>query len=254
MPANGGQRRQRRIDPLITGIGDGVAAGYRAVESVVAGANESVRMRPSAAAAAGRRSTRRSGPAATAARSQAGRPKAPGRTTADRPPPTLMGEIADVAAEVLDGLGEAVREIAGHLAERDRFGDAALHHAVELSGAPGETATDEFLLTNTGQTALKGLKFDQTNLIGAAGYTIRRAAVTLTPTATPRGRGSTNRIAPAGSTTITVAVKIPAGAPAGMYRGIVCAQFGQDADRTDAADGPWTLIELEVLDADPGAR
>ena len=39
-----------------------------------------------------------------------------------------------------------------------------------------------------------------------------------------------------------------------MYRGIVCAQFGQDADRTDAADGPWTLIELEVLDADPGAR
>jgi hypothetical protein len=253
MPANGGQRRQRRIDPLITGIGDGVAAGYRAVESVVAGANESVRMRPSAAAAAaGRRSTRRSGSAATGARSPGGRPKAPGRTTADRPPPTLMGEIADVAAEVLDGLGEAVREIAGHLAERDRFEDAALHHAVELSGAPGDTASDAFLLTNTGQTALKGLTFDQTNLIGATGYTIRRAAVTLTPT--PRGRSGTNRVAPAGSTTVAVAVKIPAGAPAGMYRGIVCAQFGEDADRTDGADGPWTLIELEVLDAAPGAR
>jgi hypothetical protein len=252
MPANGGQRRQRRIDPLITGLGDGVAAGYRAVESVVAGANESVRMRSGAAATTGRRSTRRSASAATGARSQAGRARVPGRTAADRPPPTLMGEIADVAAEVLDGLGEAVREIAGHLAERDRFEDAALHHAVALSGVPGETATDEFLLTNTGQTALKGLKFDQTNLIGAAAHTIRRAAITLTPT--PRGRGSTGRVAPAGSTTVTVAVKIPAAAPAGMYRGIVCAQFAHDGDRTDAADGPWTLIELEVLDADPGAR
>ena len=163
-----------------------------------------------------------------------------------------MGEIADVAAEVLDGLGEAVRQIAGHLAERDRFEHAALHHAVELSGAPGETVTDQFLLTNTGQTALKGLTFDKTNLIGAGAYTIRRAAITLTPTPTPRGRASTARVAPAGSTTVTVAVKIPGAAPAGMYRGIVCAQFGQDADRTDAADGPWTLIELEVLD-DPGA-
>lgn len=246
------QPRQRRIDPLITGIGDGVAAGYRAVESVVVGANQSIRMRPAApaAAAAARSPTRR-----RKASSRTGNPgtqrTAPTRAApaAAPPPTTLLGEIADVAADVLDGLGDAVREVASHLTD-DRLDDDALHHTLELEGAPKETATDEFLLTNTGPTALKGLTFAKTSLIGAARNPIAAGAVTLTPA----GQGTTDRVRPGTSTAVTVAVKIPAGAAAGVYRGIVCAQFDSDDDRDRADEGPvsaWALIELHVLPTDP---
>jgi hypothetical protein len=162
-----------------------------------------------------------------------------------------MGELADVAAEVLDGLGEAVREVAGHLAERDRFDDVALHHTLDLQGSPGQTPTDDFLLSNTGPTALKGLTFAKTNLIGAAPNPILARAVTLTP----GGAGTADRVRPGGSVTVTVAVRIPAAAPAGIYRGVVCAQFATDDDRDEADEGPvgaWALVELEVLRTDPG--
>jgi len=255
MASDRGRPRQRRIDPLITGIGDGVAAGYRAVESVVVGANQSIRMRSAAppAAAATRPSTRR-----RKAGSRAGNPGNPGsqRTAPTRAAPaaaaaptTLLGEIADVAADVLDGLGDAVREVASHLTD-DHLDDDALHHTVELEGAPKETATDEFLLTNTGPTALKGLTFAKTSLIGAARNPIAAGAVTLTLA----GRGTTDRVRPGASTMVTVAVKIPTGAAAGVYRGIVCAQFDSDDDRDRADEGPvsaWALIELHVLPTDP---
>jgi hypothetical protein len=134
MASDRGRARQRRIDPLITGIGDGVAAGYRAVESVVVGANQSIRMRSAAPAAeaATRPSTRR-----RTASARTGNPgsqrTAPTRAApaAAPPPTTLLGEIADVAADVLDGLGDAVREVASHLTD-DRFDAEALHHTLDL--------------------------------------------------------------------------------------------------------------------------
>ena len=260
MASDRGRARQRRIDPLITGIGDGVAAGYRAVESVVVGANQSIRMRPGApAAAAATRPAGATRPAAatrpsTRRRKTTSRTGHPGNqrtapTRAAPPPTTLLGEIADVAADVLDGLGDAVREVAGHLTD-DRFGDEALHHTLELEGIPKKRATDEFLLTNTGPTALKGLTFAKTSLIGAARKPIAAGAVTLTPA----GKGTTDRVRPGASTTVTVAVQIPPGAAAGVYRGIVCAQFDSDDDRDRADEGPvsaWALIELHVLPTDP---
>ena len=252
MASDRGRPRQRRIDPLIAGIGDGVAAGYRAVESVVVGANQSVRMRSAApAAAATRPPTRRRKTKPARTGNPAGQRTAPPRAAPAPPPPptTLLGEIADVAADVLDGLGDAMREVAGHLTD-DRFDDDALHHVLELEGAPKETATAEFLLSNTGPTALKGLTFAKTSLIGAAPNPIAAGAVTLTPA----GKGTTDRVRPGGSTTVTVAVKIPGAAATGVYRGIVCAQFDSDDDRDLAGEGPvsaWSLIELHVVPTDP---
>jgi hypothetical protein len=161
-----------------------------------------------------------------------------------------VGDVADMTAQFLDGLGEAVREIAGHLAERDRFADVAQHHTLELAGAPGETPTDEFLLTNTGPTALKQLAFEKTNLIGAAATPVRASAVSFNPDS----QGTVGRVRPGGSTTITVAVKIPPRTPPGIYRGVVCARFASSDDRTEAAAGPvgaWALLELDVLATDP---
>jgi hypothetical protein len=250
MASDRGRPRQRRIDPLIAGIGDGVAAGYRAVESVVVGANQSVRMRSAApAAAATRASTGRRKPQASRTGDAAGRRTAPTRAAPAAAPTTLLGEIADVAADVLDGLGDAMREVASHMTD-DRFDDGALHHILELEGAPRETATGEFLLSNTGPTALKGLTFAKTSLIGAAPNPIAASAVTLSPV----GNGTTARVRPGGSTTVTVAVKIPAGAAAGVYRGVVCAQFDSDDDGDLADEGPvsaWALIELDVVPTDP---
>jgi hypothetical protein len=251
MASDRGRPRQRRIDPLIAGIGDGVAAGYRAVESVVVGANQSVRMRSAPpAAAATRASTRRRKPKPSRTGNPASRRTPPTRAApaAAAAPTTLLGGIADVAADVLDGLGDAMREVASHMTD-DRFDDA-LHHILELEGAPRETATAEFLLSNTGPTALKGLTFAKTSLIGAAPNPIAASAVTLTPA----GKGTTARVRPGGSTTVTVAVKIPAAAAAGVYRGIVCAQFDSDDDGDLADEGPvsaWALIELDVVPTDP---
>jgi hypothetical protein len=254
MAADRGEPRRRTIDPIVAGIGEGVAAGYRAVESVVVGVSESARMRSAtrAAGAAASASTRprRAQPAGTRARSAAP-PRTTPRTVRDTTPPTIIGELADLTAELLDGIGDAVREIAGHIAERDRFEDDPRHHTLELEGPPGETVRDEFLLSNTGPTALKDLDFEKTNLIGAAATPIRAGAIKLKPEA----EGTIDRVRPGGSTTVTVSIKIPADAAPGRYRGVVCARFASDDDRTEAEGGPigaWALIELEVLATDPG--
>jgi hypothetical protein len=260
MAADRGEPRRRTIDPIVAGIGEGVAAGYRAVESVVVGVSESARMRSAtraagtAASATTRPRARRAQPAGTRARS-AGQPRTTPRTmprtVRDTTPPTIIGELADLTAELLDGIGDAVREIAGHIAERDRFEDDPRHHTLELEGPPGETVRDEFLLSNTGPTALKDLDFEKTNLIGAAATPIRAGAIKLKPEA----EGTIDRVRPGGSTTVTVSIKIPADAAPGRYRGVVCARFASDDDRTEAEGGPigaWALIELEVLATDPG--
>jgi hypothetical protein len=259
MAADRGEPRRRTIDPIVAGIGEGVAAGYRAVESVVVGVSESARMRSATRAAGGAAASaaatpraRRTRPAGTRARSMA-RPRTMPRASRDTTPPTIIGELADLTAEFLDGIGDAVREIAGHIAERDRFEDDPRHHTLELEGAPGETVRDEFLLSNTGPTALKDLDFEKTNLIGAAATPIRAGAIRFKPEA----EGTIDRVRPGGSTTVTVAVKIPADAAPGRYRGVVCARFASDDDRTEAEGGPigaWALIELEVLPTDPGRR
>jgi hypothetical protein len=260
MAADRGEPRRRAIDPIVAGIGEGVAAGYRAVESVVVGVSESARVRSAtraagaaAASAATTARARTATPAGARARSAAAstaQPRTMPRTARDRPPPTIIGELADLTVEVLDGMGDAIREIAGHI-ERDRFEDDPRHHTLELEGAPGETVRDEFLLSNTGPTALKELDFEKTNLIGAAATPIRAGAIKFKP----ESEGTVDRVRPGGSTTVTVSVKIPADAAPGRYRGVVCARFASDDDRTEAEAGPvgaWALIELEVLPTDPG--
>ena len=163
----------------------------------------------------------------------------------------MIGELADLTAEFLDGIGDAVREIAGHIAERHGIEDDPRHHTLGLEGVPGETVHDEFLFSNTGPTALKDIDFEKTSLIGAAAAPIRAGAIRFKL----GGEGTVDRVRPGGSTTVTVAVRIPADAAPGTYRGVVCARFASDDDRTEVGAGPvgaWALIELEVLPTDPG--
>src|SRR6188508_2614389 len=103
MPQSRDEPRRRTIDPIVTGIGDGVHAGYRAVESVVLGVAESARMRAErpvsrAASAATSAGARRTTPPRQARRT--GRPRSGGRSSgADTAPVTIVGELADLAVE-----------------------------------------------------------------------------------------------------------------------------------------------------------
>jgi hypothetical protein len=258
MPDDRDEPRRRTIDPIVTGIGDGVHAGYRAVESVVLGVAESARMRAerpvtraaSAATSAGIRRT--TAPPQRAPRTR--RTRAGGRTSAaDTPPVTIVGELADLAVELLDGLGDVARDIAGQVADHDRVEDDARHHTISLEGVAGEKVDEDFLLSNTGPTGLRKLTFVSTDLIGVPPDPIPAGAITCRP----NRAGTVERVRPGGSATVTVEIAIPDGAAPGAYHGILCARFESPDDRTETAAGPvgaWALIDLEVLPTNAGRR
>lgn len=257
MPDDRDEPRRRTIDPIVTGIGDGVHAGYRAVESVVLGVAESARMRAerpvsraaSAATSAGARRTARPQQAPRASRARSG-----GRASAaDIPPVTIVGELADLAVDLLDGLGEVARDIAGQVADHDRFEDDTRHHTISLEGVAGETVDEDFLLSNTGPTGLRTLSFVSTDLIGVPPDPIPAGVITCTP----KRAGSVERVRPGGSATVTVQIAIPEAAAPGAYHGILCARFESPDDRTETEAGPvgaWALIDLEVRATDAGRR
>jgi hypothetical protein len=250
MPDDRDEPRRRTIDPIVTGIGDGVHAGYRAVESVVLGVAESARMRAQrpvtrAASAATSASARRTAPPQQAPRTR--RTRSGGRTSAaETPPVTIVGELADLAVELLDGLGEVARDIAGQVADHDRIEDDVRHHTISLEGVAGENVDEDFLLSNTGPTGLRKLTFVSTDLIGVPPDPIPAGVITCTP----KRAGSVERVRPGGSTTVTVEIAIPEAAAPGAYHGILCARFESPDDRTETEAGPvgaWALIDLEVL-------
>ena len=257
MPDDRDEPRRRTIDPIVTGIGDGVHAGYRAVESVVLGVAESARMRAerpvsraaSAATSAGARKT-----ASPRRAARTGRTRSGGRSpAADIPPVTIVGELADLAVELLDGLGEVARDIAGQVADHDRIEDDAHHHTIALQGVAGETVEEDFLLSNTGPTGLRKLTFVSTDLLGVSPDPIPAGVITCTP----KRAGSVERVRPGGSATVTVQIAIPDAAAPGAYHGVLCARFESPDDRTGVEAGPvgaWALIDLEVLATDAGRR
>jgi hypothetical protein len=257
MPDRRDEPRRRTIDPIVTGIGDGVHAGYRAVESVVLGVAESARMRAErpvsrAASAATSAGARRTAPPRQARRT--GRSRSGGRSSAsDTAPVTIVGELADLAVDLLDGLGEVARDIAGQVAEHDRIEDDARHHTILLEGVAGETVDEDFLLSNTGPTGLRKLTFASTDLLGVPADPIPAGVITCKP----KRAQSVDRVRPGGSATVTVEVAIPERAVPGAYYGILCARFESPDDRTETEAGPvgaWAVIDLEVRAKDAGRR
>jgi hypothetical protein len=257
MPDDREEPRRRTIDPIVAGIGDGVHAGYRAVESVVLGVAESARMRAErpvsrAASAATSAGARRTAPPQRTPRTR--RTRAGGRSAAaDIPPVTIVGELADLAVELLDGLGEVARDIAGQVAYQDRVEDDARHHTISLEGVAGETVDQDFLLSNTGPTGLRKLTFVSTDLVGVPPDPIPAGVITCTP----ERPGSVDRVRPGGSATVTVEIAIPEAAAPGAYHGILCARFESPDDRTETEAGPvgaWAVIDLEVRATDAGRR
>jgi hypothetical protein len=218
----------------VAAVGEGVAAGYRAVEIVTAAMAESVRRRPPDPVAdesfarrprgrSRRRSVRGGGMAA------AGR-------AGDRG--SLIGELADLTADLFDALGEAAEEIAGHFDEQPEC------PGIELDGVAGDEhgAAGEFEIRNTGESALRRVRFVATDLIGAGGALPAEAVELRCGDAE-----EIPRIPIGGSATVTVTIRIAEEAPPGTYRGVICAQAEprRGMDELGLEDA-WTLLELYV--------
>jgi hypothetical protein len=245
MAADEEASQQRATDPIVTGIGEAVAHGYRAVDHVYAGLAQSARLmgasRTTRAAAA------RRAPAAAAlddAGLQAGAGAPPQRPSSASP--TLVGELAGITADVLDRLGEAARDIAGRIGEAPVADPGPAVGRLALSAHPGRTALTEFRFTNTGSTTLQGIECDGTPLIGVAG---RIDEIAFDYDFPPDGL----RLRPRVSTSVGVRVPIGEDVAPGVYRGVVMARAAAPGG-SGAAEaqpvGAWALLELEVLTRD----
>jgi hypothetical protein len=233
--ADYGKPRRRQVDPLLAVAAEAAGAGLRGADYVVEGLTESLRRRTgrrSAGAAAGRQRYARTPPAY------------------ENPPPAT-GRTTDLFVELLDRFGEAVRDIAAGIDKREWFAGEPDCPTLELQALPGHSAGVEFDFTNTGPSALAGVAFEATDLLGAA-TRIDAGAVSFQHEDYPH----IPRVGPGGRARVTVTVTVPENAPDGTYRGLIAARSAAPAGRAEAEGGPndaWSLIELEVGATDPAS-
>jgi hypothetical protein len=261
MAADQGGSRQRAHDPLVAGLGDAVAHGYRALDRVAVGFAESARRIQASGAmrTAPTRTRTAASPVTLQPSGQPARAERPSarRRTSSSAPPTLVGELADLTADVLDRLGEAARDIADRIGEDDLAEPESEVTRLTVRGHAGRPVSTDLQFTNTGSIPLEGLEFDATPLLGFAGA-IPADSVAFLPRDAPQtddaaGAATTSRLRPRGTTLIEVEVTIPGDAAPGTYRGLVmvrsAAAASQSAERQPV--GAWASLELEVLASDP---
>jgi hypothetical protein len=233
--------RQRATDPIVAGIGEAVAHGYRAVDHVYAGLAQSARLMGASGTARAVAARRATAPADDAGLQPGGGGPPSRPSTAS---PTLVGELAGITADVLDRLGEAARDIAGRIGEAPVAAPEPAVGRLALRAHPGRTALTEFRFTNTGSTTLQGIECDGTPLLGVTGRIDEIAFDYDYPEGGPRLR-------PRASTAVGVRVPVPPDASPGVYRGLVIARAAAPGGSADTQPvGAWALLELEVLASD----
>jgi hypothetical protein len=228
---------RRAIDPLVGVATEGVGLGYQAVELVMEGLRESLRLQ----------SRRGAPPPPSASRSDSAavplRAAEPTTGRAAHSPPNsspavaagLAADAAEIVAELFARAGSVVEEIAHALGERsDRLADAGPSvPELPLEVEAGQPGTLEFTVWNTGPTALRAVTLSATDLIGA-GTRANQDAITFTP-------GVIAQLGPGRSQSVEVGVEVPVQTPPGVYRGLIQAEPGDTC----------AVIELTVIAATP---
>jgi hypothetical protein len=210
--AQQGDSGRKGPEPLIVGISDGVNAGYEALEYVLAGLRESIRIR---------RPTWMS-----RAQDQAG---GGARAAGGEASPLEFDYLVRMLADLLGSASAVAQEFARYIGERT--GQQAQPEApapVALEGVAGERASGEFRVHNTGSTALQEVQFVATKLIGGNGR-IEARLVEFEPE-------KIASIRPGGSITTKVTVPLAADTPPETYHGLIQAQ----------PVGAWAVLELNV--------
>jgi hypothetical protein len=216
MAGERGGSRRRGYDPLVAGISDGVAAGYRALESVYQGLAESLERRPDIGSRRDEGGQRRRSPRGAG------------------PPLDIIDDLASLIADLLDRAGEVAQETAHSITERSWVPE----HDYEcprlgITGEPGAEASADFRVWNTSSKTLARVDLFSTDLLGQEAA-ISADAVTFAPS-------YIDRIPPNRSASPKVVVKIPADATEGTYRGVIQAKPG------DA----WAILEVTVKPPKP---
>ncbi len=225
----GGQQPRGPMDPLVGVANDGVRLGYQAVELVVEGLRESLRLQSGrtggqagAPAASGPTVPLRSAaqpPSGSGGPSQAGgsggSSQAGGSTSTG-----LVGDVAAIVAELLTRAGSVANQVAQTLSEQGSkaAGGAAAVPELQIPGVAGETTMLEFSIWNTGATALRNITLSATDLVGSGART-PQDAISFKPAVIAQ-------VGPGKAATAEVAIAIPAELPAGTYRGLIQADPG----------------------------
>jgi hypothetical protein len=232
-----GQAR-RPIEPLVDVVTDSVALGYQAVELVVEGLRESLRVRAAAPPGSSPPYGRPPRPYPRTRRTYAAPGAKPPRVYGTEPPPpsgtshpgagaaassgALIGDLAGIASELLQRAGTVAAEVAS--AASARAGQAADTGAppsvpeLVASAAAGDCASIDFCVWNTGATALRTVKLSVTDLIGPDG-TALAGQMTFDPPVI-------DQIGPGRNATVRIEVDVPKDAAAANYRGLVQAEPG----------------------------
>jgi hypothetical protein len=188
--------------PFVSGVSDGAWYGYQALERVIEGLAESLRLQ-----------------ARTGAPRQVRRPYPRAGQTPPRATPALVDELAYVFAQLLGRAGELAQEVSGsivHQAESARAEPCIPQ--LPLEAAAGTRACVQFKVWNTGSTVLRQVTLTPTDLIGAAGRIGSKAVTFAPPIATDIRQNA--------AASVEVNVAVPPQAVPGLYRGLVQAEPG----------------------------
>jgi hypothetical protein len=210
---------RRGSEPFIIGISEGVNAGYKALEYVLEGLRESMRLRR----------TGRAGMLPSNARQQqrggGGRPLDLDQVVGMVG--DLLGSASDVAQEVARTVGERTAKGGHHEPHHDRL-------TIEVPQG-GKSSTD-FCVHNTSMTVLTNVKLTATSLV-ADGESFADV-VDFEPR-------TIAKIAPGRWEMPKVTVDVPARAEPGTYRALLQGEPG----------GAWSMLEVVVTPKKPkGAR
>jgi uncharacterized membrane protein len=209
MAAERGDPSRRAVDPFVAGVSDGVAHGYQAVERVVSGLHQSLRIQAR--------------PALPSAQFTAQGTQIPPRQTTYGQPATLalVDDLAAIFAELLTRAGDAAQEISHAITTQQQAGASARQDCISrllLSATPGKTASVQFDFWNTQAVALRPVGFAATDFIGDAGR-IGNDVVRFDPPVIEFLR-------PGDGASVSVEVAVPEQAAAGLYRALVQAEPG----------------------------
>ena len=241
MASEHGDRPRRPIDPLVTVVSDSVSLGYSALELVVEGLRESLRIQSGRDGGAQRRPAGRpTVPLSSAARahaSAAGSVRAAGSAPASlSASAALLGDLAAVAAELFGRAGAVAAEVASTVSERvSQPSEAPSIPELIVGAVAGETTTLEFSVWNTGATALRKVTLQATDLLGAEHRSLKDVVTFRPPIVSHVGPGK--------FVAVEVDVAVPRKTEPGIYRGLVQAEPGDTC----------AVLMLEVTSAPAGA-
>jgi hypothetical protein len=212
--AGQGRPGRRGSEPFIVGVSEGVNAGYKALEYVLEGLRESVRLRR----------TGSGGTLSSNARQQrggSGRPLDLDQVVGMVG--DLLGSASDVAQEVARTVGERTTKAGQHEPHHDRL-------TIEVSqGEKGET---EFCVHNTSTSILRNVTLTATSLV-ADGESMADV-VDFEPR-------RIDKIAPGRWAMPKVTVDVPGRAEPGTYRALLQGEPG----------GAWSMLEVVVTAKEP---